>query len=49
MEILFSETINTEKLKISDINSSNTNITIIPYFNPFSEKIINLTKYNLTW
>ena len=49
MELLFNENIHTEGINISNINSSNTEIKIIPYKDPLSEKLLNLTKYNLTW
>ena len=49
MELLFNETIETKGINISHINSSNTEIKIIPYNDPFSDKPLNLTKYKLTW
>jgi len=44
MELFFSDSIQTEGINISSINSSNTEIKIIPQFDKFSDKLINMTK-----
>lgn len=49
MEFIFNDTIQTEGINISHINSSNTEIKILPKIDEFSDRLINLTKYNLTW
>ena len=49
MKIPFSERISIQGLNISDINSSNTEIKILPYIDPSTENIVDLSKYNLTW
>ena len=49
MDILFNDTLSYEALNYSDINSSNTEIKILPYIVPGSTEVINLTKFNLTW
>ena len=49
MELVFNQNINTEAINISQINSSNTEIKIIPFIDPVSEKFFNLSKYDLTW
>ena len=49
MKIAFSERISIKGINISHINSSNTDIRILPYIDPNSHEIVNLTKYNLTW
>ena len=49
MKIPFSEKISIEGIKLSDINSSNTEIRIIPYLDPNTNDFINSTKYNLNW
>ena len=49
MRISFSEKILATGIKLSDINSSNTDIRIIPYRDPSSGELLNLTKYNFTW
>ncbi len=33
----------------SDINSSNTDIRILPYYDLSTGKYVDLSKYNLTW
>ena len=49
MEFIYNDTIQIEGINISHINSSNTEIKIIPFSDKFSVKLINMTKYNLTW
>ena len=49
MDLLFNETIYTIGINISHINSSNTEIKIIPYIDPVSEELINMSKYKLSW
>ena len=49
MKIAFSERISIKGINISHINSSNTDIRIIPFKDQTTSEIINLTKYNLTW
>ena len=49
MDIIFNDTLFLEGITYSDINSSNTEIIIIPYIEPNSNELINLTKFNLTW
>ena len=34
---------------MKDINSSNTEIRILPYNDPMTGELVNLTKYNLNW
>ena len=49
VKILFSDKISTKEIRFSDINSSNTDIRIIPYNDPSSGEHVNLTDYNFTW
>ena len=49
MDIIFNDTLSQEGLTYSDINSSNTDIQILPYIEPGSNEVINKTKFNLTW
>ena len=49
VRIPFSDKISTKDIKLSDINSYNTDIRIIPFCNPISDEDVNLTKYDLTW
>ena len=45
----FNDSIIVENVDISLLNSSNLNISIIPYFDPKFERLINLSKLNFTW
>jgi hypothetical protein len=49
VEILFNDSIDIYKFELSQINSSNTDIMIIPYYNPILRADINYTQYNFTW
>jgi hypothetical protein len=49
VRIPFSEKISIKGIKSSDINSSNTEIKILPYIDPSTGDLIDLSKYNLTW
>ena len=49
MEIEFNDTLDLEGIEPSDINYTNTNITILPYQNPNSNETYNCTKYAFTW
>jgi len=49
VKISFDQRLSIADIKASDINMSNTDINIIPYREPGSENLLNLTKYNLTW
>ena len=49
LRIPFSDKISTKGINFSDINSSNTDIRIIPYNDPSTQQAVNITKYNLTW
>jgi hypothetical protein len=49
VRIPFSEKISIEGIKSSDINSSNTEVKIVPYIDPSSGDLVDLSKYNLTW
>jgi hypothetical protein len=49
MRIPFSEKISIKGIKSSDINSSNTEIKIVPYIDPSTGDLVDLSKYNLTW
>ena len=45
----FNDTLDLEGIVPSYINSTNTNIKILPYQDPNSNQTLNLTKYELTW
>ena len=49
VRITFNQRISIEGIKSSDINSSNTDIRILPYINPTTHDFLNFSKYNLTW
>jgi hypothetical protein len=49
MRIPFSEKISIIGIKSSDINSSNTEIKILPYIDASTDDLVDLRKYNLTW
>jgi hypothetical protein len=49
MKITFSEKISIIGIESSDINSSNTEVRILPYIDPSIGDLIDLSKYNLTW
>ena len=49
MIIPFSEKISIIGIKSSDINSSNTEVEILPYIDPSTGDFLDLSKYNLTW
>ncbi len=49
MRIPFSEKISLKGIKSLDINSSNTEIRILPYIYPSTDDLVDLSKYNLTW
>jgi hypothetical protein len=49
VRILFGEKISIKGIKSSDINSSNTEVEILPYINQITGNFLNLSKYNLTW
>ena len=49
MRIPFSEKISIIGIKSSDINSSNTEVEILPYIDPSTGDFLDLSKYNLTW
>ena len=45
VKISYTQILSIVGIKASDINSSNTDIRIIPYYDPNSGEILNLTKY----
>ena len=45
----FNDTLNLEGIEPSYINSTNTDIKILPYQDPNSNQTLNLTNYELTW
>jgi hypothetical protein len=49
MKIPFSEKISIKGIKSSDINSSNTEMKILPYIDPSTGDLVDLSEYNLTW
>ncbi len=49
MDIIFNDTLFLEGITYSDINSSNTEIVILPYIELGSSLVTNLSKFNLTW
>ena len=49
VKITFSNKISIYGIKFLDINSSNTDIRIIPFVKPEFHEVVNLTKYNMTW
>ena len=49
MRITFNQRISIEGVNISDINSSNTDIRILPYNDLSTGNLVDLSKYNLTW
>jgi len=49
MTLTFNESISVSKTIVSNINSSNTNISVIPYINPTNEKDVNYSSLGLTW
>ena len=49
MILQFNDTILVDGIDISFINSSNLNMSIIPYLDPKSERIIYLSRLNFTW
>jgi hypothetical protein len=49
VRIPFSEKISIKGINASDINSSNTEIKILPYVDSSTGDFLDLTNYNLTW
>ena len=49
MRIPFNEKISIIGIKSSDINSSNTEIKILPYIDASTDDLVDLSKYKLTW
>jgi hypothetical protein len=49
VRIPFSEKISIKGIKSSDINSSNTEVKIIPSIDTSTGDLVDLSKYNLTW
>ena len=49
VKIPFSQKIMTKGIKLSDINSSNTDIRIIPYNDSSTGKFVNQSNFNLSW
>ena len=49
MRIPFSEKISIKGIKSSDINSSNTEVKILPYIDTITGDFVDLIKYCLTW
>ena len=49
MRIPFSEKISIIGINSSYINSSNTEIKILPYIDQDTVDLLDLSKYNLTW
>jgi hypothetical protein len=49
VRISFSERISIIGINSSDINLSNTEVKILPYIDPSTGDLIDLSKYNLTW
>ncbi len=45
----FSERISIIGIKSSDINSSNTEVKILPHYDPSTSDLEDLSKYNLIW
>ena len=49
MTLNFNESISISKTIVSNINSSNTIISLIPYINPTNEEDVNYSSLALTW
>jgi hypothetical protein len=49
LRIRFSQRILIKGINKSDINSSNTEIKILPYHDKRNGEFLNLSNYNLTW
>jgi hypothetical protein len=49
LRIPFSEKISIKGIKSSDINSSNTEVKILPYIYQNTGDLVDLSKYSLTW
>ena len=46
---MFNDSLSIKGITVNNINSSNTDIKIIPYSDQITREFINYTKYNLTW
>ena len=49
VRITFNQRISIEGINTLDINSSNTDIRILPYNDLSTGNLVDLSKYNLTW
>ena len=49
VRITFNQRISIEGVNTLDINSSNTDIRILPYNDLSTGNLVDLNKYNLTW